>query len=151
ACSHRTRCTSRCRRRQPPDRAERTAASPAGPPSARNGRRDLPRWSPPADTKAEPRRRAPARAWLSLRLLLRRFLGGLFFLGARAGEDARHRVIAFVARVLEDRPLDLFHRQRSRPRSGERLRIVDRELVVDRIRVDPAEALDHLQGLAGAF
>src|SRR5439155_26817789 len=56
---------------------------------------------------------------------------------ARVAEDVRDRAVALMARVLEN-PVRRIPVQRDRhgPRPREHLRVVDRRLVVDRVRVD---------------
>ena len=49
-------------------------------------------------------------------------------LGAMAGQDARHAVVALVAGVFEERTLPGRHRDRRRPRCGVEGGIVDRDL-----------------------
>ena len=58
-------------------------------------------------------------------------LGGLSLVGAGAAENAGQRVVALMAGVLEQRPLDRDHRRFDGPRPCEGRRIVDRELVVE--------------------
>src|SRR5438552_17707687 len=71
-------------------------------------------------------------------------------LGARAGEDVEHAVVALVAGVFVDAVGGLPHREFHGPRTRPRVRIVDRELVEQRIPIHPAEALDESKLLACA-
>src|SRR4029450_7572164 len=100
-------------------------------------------------SRAEPagRRRRDPSLWL-------RGTGGfflLFLLRTRASENVRHRVVAFVAGVFEQRSLDSRHRQDGTPRADVRTRIGDREFVLDRIVVNPREALDDPRFGRGAL
>src|SRR5687768_8319369 len=69
--------------------------------------------------------------------------GGRFLLLARAGENSSQRVVAFMAGVFVDRIVRAMERQLASEGPRERLRILDREAVVDPVRRDPREALDH--------
>src|SRR5204862_3139165 len=62
-------------------------------------------------------------------------------------QDVRHRVVAFVARVLEHLLAAILLRQfhGERPRTDPRLRIVERDAPIDCRRGQRLEALDHLQ------
>src|SRR3989442_1526663 len=82
------------------------------------------------------RSRGPRRPYLLL-------LGRLLLLGAGCAQDVRHRIVPFVTRVFEQAAVGLGHRRRDGPRFREYPRIVDRELVINRVRVDPSEALDE--------
>src|SRR5260370_17914524 len=75
------------------------------------------------------------------------FPGGGLFLSASACEDVGQRVVTLVTRILEDQdPVGLApHWLRYRKGSRKCLRIIDRELVVDRIRVDGRVPLDQVQ------
>src|SRR4029453_6223944 len=75
---------------------------------------------------------------------------GRSLLITRGAEDVLHREISFVAGVLEDRTLGALHRDLPSPRPGERLRIVDRELVEKRALIGARESLDHAQVFAGS-
>src|SRR5471030_148767 len=91
----------------------------------------------------------------SLRLpgaLLGRFR--FLVLRTRAGEDAVHPVIVFVARVLVEvlaLALEILHRNHRRPRAAPRIRILDGELVIDRVLVRAPEALRELHVLGGSL
>src|SRR5262249_27325634 len=72
------------------------------------------------------------------------------FAQPRPAKNVAERVVAFVARVLEeplagDRP-----RLLAGPRPHPRVRILDRETVAQRLCIDPREALDDVQVLARA-
>src|SRR5262249_5247003 len=68
------------------------------------------------------------------------------FIRTRTAEDVGHGVIPLVARVFEQASILLLpHWKRRGPGPGERFRILDREPVVDGVRVDTPEALDHTQ------
>src|SRR5687767_9457929 len=104
--------------------------------------------------------RSPARAGsrsFAVRIFLERTLlhllagrrGGAFFL-ARTRQDARQRVIAFVARVFVELLRRVVHRQLAAERLRERRRILDRELVENLLRRNAREALRHLEILLRA-
>src|SRR5215475_7202153 len=57
-----------------------------------------------------------------------------------AGENALHSVVTFMARVLENRPGSARQRNLHRPGLCERVRVVYRELVLERLRIEPTEA-----------
>ena len=71
---------------------------------------------------------------------------GLRF-GASATKEVHHAVVPFVTRVLVEPILRLYQRKRCRPRSRPGFRIMGRELVVDRIRIDAREPFDQTQGV----
>jgi len=70
--------------------------------------------------------------------------------GPRRAQDVAHRVVAFVARVLEE-PVAVVASQRERhaPGTCPRLRIVNGRFVLDRVGARAREALNHLQRIAG--
>src|SRR5947209_2497395 len=74
-----------------------------------------------------------SRGWKSLFLFLR----------ACAAQNACHRVVGFVARVLVDGTVARHHRKRHGPWPREHARVVHRELIVERLRVDSPEPLDE--------
>src|SRR5260221_9762224 len=79
----------------------------------------------------------------------RSFTGATFgcaLRGPGGAENVFHRVIPLVARVLVHQRA-LRHIDSSRPRPGPGRWIVDRELVLERVRVDPVEPLDHAEVL----
>src|SRR5262249_50213896 len=76
--------------------------------------------------------------------------GRLFFLIACSAQDVGQRVVALLAGVLVHALARLRHRQDCRPRLREGRRIVDRVLVVQRVRVDAAKALDEAQRVGRA-
>src|SRR5262249_10662142 len=63
--------------------------------------------------------------------------------GASPLEDVLQAVIAFVTRVLEQGALNPGHWNCGRPWSRKDARIVDRDLVINRLGVDAREALDQ--------
>src|SRR5213593_3633370 len=65
-------------------------------------------------------------------------------------EDTHHAVIPLMTGVLIDGTLNLRHRYCRGPGLGKRRGVVERDLIVDGIRVDAREALDHTPFLAGA-
>src|SRR4051812_9312616 len=67
------------------------------------------------------------------------------FLHAGTGENAGEAVVPFVARVLVERTGRPGHRQLTTPAAYEGLGIVDRELVKERVGVDPCVALNQVQ------
>ena len=67
-----------------------------------------------------------------------------------AAEDVAQRVVGFVARVLEHQVVGRRPRLLAGPGPYPRLRILDRELIPERLRVDAREALDDVQVLARA-
>src|SRR4030095_1437228 len=77
-----------------------------------------------------------------------RFGSPLLF-GSRTREDVRQAVVAFVTRVLEERPNGFRPGHFGRPWPRPRRRIVDRELISDRVLVHAREALDQVQVLTG--
>src|SRR5450631_2484864 len=83
-----------------------------------------------------------------VRSLLRVFRRG-FLVGARAAQDAHHRVVALVARVLVDVVVALQHRDLRGPGFRPRLRVADGELVYERIRGHARELLNEMQRRAG--
>src|SRR5262245_48337243 len=68
----------------------------------------------------------------------------------RPAKDVAQRVVAFVARVLVDEAVGRRPRVLRAPRPGPRRRIVDRELVAQRVRASAREALDDVQVFARA-
>src|SRR6266849_10574904 len=64
-----------------------------------------------------------------------------FLLCAGAAEDAAHAVVPFMARVLENRSRGARQRNLHRPGLCESFRVVYRKLVLERVRIDPTEAL----------
>ncbi len=76
-------------------------------------------------------------------------LSGSLLLCTSAGQDVLHAVISFVTGVLEHRLLTLRHGNLYGPRPRPRFRIIDRELIKERVGVDPGEPLDKMQHLAG--
>src|SRR6185436_17000950 len=75
--------------------------------------------------------------WIALR--------GLFLGVASAPEDARHAVVAFMAGILEQRPLGGDHRNFRAPWPGPCGGIVNRKLVEDPVGADAREAFDDMQ------
>src|SRR6188768_3451026 len=69
----------------------------------------------------------------------------LAFGGAKASQHVRQRVVALVTGVFVDRLGRACQRQLAFPRPRERGRIVDLELVEQRLRVEQTEALDQVQ------
>src|SRR5580704_5445688 len=69
----------------------------------------------------------------------------LLLKGASPGHDVHGVVIVFAAGVLENGSVHTTHRNDGRPRLRPGGRIIDGELVLDRILVDPREALSDLQ------
>src|SRR5215467_14329216 len=63
----------------------------------------------------------------------------------RAREHARHRIVPFVASILDYRPLDPVHGNLRGPAPRERRGVVHRELVQDRLRPRTLELFDELQ------
>jgi hypothetical protein len=76
--------------------------------------------------------------------------GCLGLVSASPPENARERVVALVARVLEYRTLDLDHWRGHRPRPRERHWRVDRELVIEVVGVEAFEAFGHFHVAAKA-
>src|SRR4051812_43954209 len=62
---------------------------------------------------------------------------------ARPGQDARQRVVTFVASVFVNVGIDRNERQLTRERGGERRRIVEREAIDDFVLRNAREALGH--------
>src|SRR5437868_3949409 len=62
-------------------------------------------------------------------------------------EDVGHPVISLVARVLVNLVPDALHRVLTLPGDVPRVRILDRELVADRLGIDQRETLGHLEVL----
>src|SRR5205085_491407 len=83
-----------------------------------------------------------------LGLSRRTFERFLSLLRARASQDVRQRVIAFVAGVLEDRAGGLCHRNRNRPRPRIRGGILYRVAVIDDARIDAGEPFHDVQARA---
>src|SRR5207244_715918 len=104
-----------------------------------------------AGPPARPSRASGAR--LAGPLLLRAALldGVLGFLLPRAAQHSAERVVALMARVLVETLGRGIPRIFARPRPIPRLRIVDREAVPHRARVDAGEALDDVQLIARAL
>src|ERR1700736_463482 len=99
-------------------------------------------------TEGENRIRRHDRDVLLPRALLVGSLARGLLLGASAAQHAWNRVITLVTRVFEHLivlvPLE---GKRYRPRRGVHFRIVDRDLVLQGVAVDPCEAFHHVQGL----
>src|SRR6266700_3113311 len=73
--------------------------------------------------------------------------GGLF--RGRTGDHVAHGHISLVARILEELITGLLRdRESDLPRGGIRLRIVNREFVIDRVRGNAGEAFRELHILA---
>src|SRR4030095_1383030 len=68
---------------------------------------------------------------------------------SRGTQNEPQAVVALVARVLVNRTFPLPHENLARPASRPRRRVVECELVEDRIGVDACETLEHPQLLAG--
>src|SRR5207253_1774753 len=83
------------------------------------------------------------------RLLLVVGLGGLLF-PARAAQDVAQAVVAFVAGEFVDRAAGPDHRIRRGPRPRPRRGILDREAVLDRVRVEARDAFHEMEIRAGA-
>src|SRR6516162_9689371 len=94
---------------------------------------------------ATPRISAPLPALTSLRRLL---LCGLLC-GARSRENAGHGVVAFVAGIFVDGLVALAHRNNSGERPRPYARIIDGELVHERVGVGAGELLDEVRVRAG--
>src|SRR5262249_20693714 len=75
---------------------------------------------------------------------------GRFLLSTTATEGVRHGAITLMARIFEDpiRGTNLGHRNRCGPGASKRLRIVNREPVVDRVGIHARESLHHTQVLS---
>jgi len=73
-----------------------------------------------------------------LRWLLRFHVTRLLCSGA--GENALHPVVSFMARVLENRSGRAHQRNLYRPGLCERIRVVYRKSVLERVRIEPTEA-----------
>src|SRR5215475_619624 len=84
----------------------------------------------------------------ALTSLRRRRLCGLFC-GARSGENAGHGVVAVVAGIFVDGLVALAHRNISGERPRPYARIIDGELVHERVGVSAGEFLDEVQVRAG--
>src|SRR5215467_9419585 len=80
----------------------------------------------------------------ALTSLRRLRLRGLFC-GARSGENAGHGVVAFVAGIFVDGLVALAHRNNSGERPRPYARIIDGELVHERVGVSAGEFLDEVQ------
>src|SRR3977135_1265733 len=76
------------------------------------------------------------------------FLRGFPLPEASTAEDALHAVVGLVTGVLEQQTVDHSQRHHRRPRFRVRVRVRNGEPVVDRIGVEPRQALDH-RGLGG--
>src|SRR5579862_8518616 len=96
----------------------------------------------PADPQGAP----VARLGLLRSGLLPGSLGHLL-LGTRARECTRHRFVSFVAGVLVNLVLGALHEEHGGPGLRPR-RIVHGDFVLERVRTDAREALDHMR-LAG--
>src|SRR5437899_12577847 len=72
------------------------------------------------------------------------------FSEARTPQDVAERVVAFVARVLEQQVAGGRPHLFTRPRPLPRGRIFDAEPIAERLRIDSREALDDVQVLARA-
>ena len=70
----------------------------------------------------------------------------LLFCDPAAAHDVLQPVVAFVAGELVDLPVVLVHREASGEWPRERRRVVDREFVLQCLRVDAGEALDEYGG-----
>src|SRR5438093_8577578 len=74
----------------------------------------------------------------------------LSLVGSRAAEDVRHRVVPLVTRILEHSVLGMaFERQRDLPGTDPDLRICDRRLVLNGVRVDAGQTFDQSKVPAG--
>src|SRR5215467_12698161 len=71
------------------------------------------------------------------------------FCGARSGENAGHGVVAFVAGIFVDGLVALAHRNNNGEWSRPYARIIDGELVHERVGVSAGEFLDEVQVRAG--
>ena len=76
---------------------------------------------------------------------------GLPFLRAGSTQDERHTVVPFMALEVVDGTGVSRERERCRPGAGERLRVVDGVLVVQRPGSSPPEPLDEAQIRTGAL
>src|SRR6266850_3077533 len=83
--------------------------------------------------------------------LFRGFFGGSLLLCASAREGIVHAIVSFVTRVLEYRTYILLPRHLRGPGSCPRRRILDRELIADRVLGHAREALDQTHVLARAL
>src|SRR5262249_23784118 len=83
--------------------------------------------------------------------LLPRLFGGALLFRASTSERIVQAVVAFVARVLEYRTFIFLPRHFRGPGSRPRRRIVDRELIAERILGDAREALGQPHVLARAL
>src|SRR5689334_14253215 len=77
-------------------------------------------------------------------------LFGFPLFGAGTAKDVGERLVALVAGVLKDGTRGSHQGNLAGPWLGERRRIVDREAVQNRIRVDPGEPFDDVQVLVGS-
>src|SRR5258707_15408014 len=89
----------------------------------------------------------PLPALTSLRRLR---LCGLFC-GARSGENAGHGVVAFVSGIFVDGLVALAHRNNSGERPRPYARIIDGELVHERVGVSAGEFLDEVRVRSGVW
>ena len=71
--------------------------------------------------------------------------GGLGFQEACATEDARERVVGLVTGVLVDARVGRRPDVLATPRLCPHRRVVDRELIEERLGINPREALDDMQ------
>ena len=71
--------------------------------------------------------------------------GYLPLLDTGARQQVAHRVVPFVAGVLEEGSGAALHRNRRRERQREACRVVDGELVEQRVRADEPEPLGQAQ------
>ena len=76
--------------------------------------------------------------------------GLLTLLRTGAPQAERHAVVALVTGVLKERPLPRRHGDRRCPRLRMSRGIIDRDLIVDGVGVEPREALDDPRRRAGA-
>src|SRR5206468_8801452 len=66
-----------------------------------------------------------------------------------AEQDVRQAVVSFVARILEERPIEPANGHLPRPGLCPRGRVLDGELVADAVRTNPCETLHDAHGIAG--
>ena len=64
-------------------------------------------------------------------------------------ENAGERIVSLVTGVLVEQVIELPERDLASPGLGVGCRVLNRELVEDRLLVDPRETLDHLHVLRG--
>ena len=70
---------------------------------------------------------------------------------ASSAQDELHAMISLMARELVDRRAARHHRHSDRPRLGERLRVVNHELVLKRVGVNASDSFDQAQLRSGAL